>query len=396
MKVLYVASAIEADGASGGATHVSEVACGLRQLGHDVRVISRASGGSGRRRLACGASLRVSRWRKELAMLSLLQVSREVRTFRPDVVMERFYNFAGAGVLAAHRRRIPVLLEVNAPMVDPPDSLKSRLDKVALGSMRRWAVRQGNWSDAIVTPLATTVPPEVPRSKVHELPWGANVERFDPTIKGTQALELQKVAHELGLKRDVPVVGFLGSFRSWHGVGHFAEAARRMLSDGEDVAFLAIGGGPELEPLRVQVAEWDLEPGRFVLAGAQPHERVPQLLALADVGVAPFDIEAHAPLSTFGFYWSPLKVFEYMAMALPVVTIDIPPLNEIVRQGQDGELYPPGNIGALVSAIRRLVKDRHLRQTEGASARLRVTQHYSWQAHCLALDALLREIVRSA
>jgi glycosyltransferase involved in cell wall biosynthesis len=329
-------------------------------------------------------------------MLSLLQVSREVRTFRPDVVMERFYNFAGAGVLAAHRRRIPVLLEVNAPMVDPPDSLKSRLDKVALGSMRRWAVRQGNWSDAIVTPLATTVPPEVPRSKVHELPWGANVERFDPTIKGTQALELQKVAHELGLKRDVPVVGFLGSFRSWHGVGHFAEAARRMLSDGEDVAFLAIGGGPELEPLRVQVAEWDLEPGRFVLAGAQPHERVPQLLALADVGVAPFDIEAHAPLSTFGFYWSPLKVFEYMAMALPVVTIDIPPLNEIVRQGQDGELYPPGNIGALVSAIRRLVKDRHLRQTEGASARLRVTQHYSWQAHCLALDALLREIVRSA
>lgn len=396
MRVLYVASAIEADGSSGGATHVAEVACGLRRLGHDVRVIARARGGSGRRKLACGAPLRVSRWRKELAMLGLGQVSRELRAFRPDVVMERFYNFAGAGVLAAHRRRIPILLEVNAPMVDPPRSLKSRLDRVALGSMRRWAVSQGKWSAAIVTPLATTVPPEVPRRKVHELPWGANVEHFDPAIKETQAAELQKLANNLGLKRGVPVVAFLGSFRAWHGVGHFAEAARRMLAEGEDVAFLAIGGGPELEPLREQVAGWDFEPGRFVLAGAQPHERVPQLLALADVGVAPFDIEAHAPLTTFGFYWSPLKVFEYMAMALPVVTIDTPPLNEIVRQGHEGKLYPDGDIAALVDALRRLVRDRQLRETEGASARLRVTQHYSWQAHCLALDVLLKEIARDA
>ncbi len=149
--MLYIASAIEADGSSGGATHVSEVACGLKRLGHDVRVISRANNKS-TRNLECGVPLQVSRWRKELALLGLRQVSREINTFKPDVVMERFYNFAGAGVLAAHRRRVPILLEVNAPMTDPPGSLKSRLDKVALGAMRRWAVRQARWSAAIVTP----------------------------------------------------------------------------------------------------------------------------------------------------------------------------------------------------------------------------------------------------
>jgi len=308
--------------------------------------------------------------------------------------MERFYNFAGAGVLAAHRRRIPILLEVNAPMTDPPGSLKSRLDKVALGAMRRWAVRQARWSAAIVTPLATTVPPEVPRRKIHELPWGANVERFDPAIRKTQVLELNRLAGELGLKRGVPVVAFLGSFRAWHGVNHFAAAARRLLEAGEDVAFLAIGGGPELEPLKARVDSWDLELGRFVFAGAQQHERVPYLLALADVGVAPFDVAAHAPLSTFGFYWSPLKVFEYMAMALPVVTIDIAPLNEIVRQGCEGELYPPGDVEALAAAIRRLTNESELRTTEGLSARERVTKYYSWQAHCQALDVLLRQIVK--
>ncbi|HKP51547.1 MAG TPA: glycosyltransferase family 4 protein [Chloroflexia bacterium] len=391
--MLYVASAIEADGSSGGATHVSEVACGLGRLGHDVRVISRANSKS-TSTLECGVPLRVSLWRKELALLGLRQVSREMRTFKPDVVMERFYNFAGAGVLAAHRRRIPTLLEVNAPMTDPPGSLKSRLDKVALGAMRRWAVRQARWSAAIVTPLATTVPPEVPRRKIHELPWGANVERFDPAIRMTQTPELERLASKLGLKRGMPVVAFLGSFRAWHGANHFAEAARKLLEAGEEVAFLAIGGGPELVPLKERVDSWGLEPGRFVFTGIQPHEEIPYLLALADVGVAPFDVAAHAPLTTFGFYWSPLKVFEYMAMALPVVTIDIPPLNDIVRRGCEGELYPPGDIEALAAAIRRLTNDRVLRTAEGSSARERVTKYYSWQAHCQALDALLRHIVK--
>ena len=82
-----------------------------------------------------------------------------------------------------------------------------------------------------------------------------------------------------------------------------------------------------------------IPPGRFVFAGPQPHERIPELLALADIGVAPFDLSSHPPLTTFGFYWSPLKVFEYMAMSLPVVTIDVIPLNEIVRPEHEGLLY---------------------------------------------------------
>jgi glycosyltransferase involved in cell wall biosynthesis len=309
--------------------------------------------------------------------------------------MERFYNFAGAGVLAAHRESIPVLLEVNAPMTDPPGSLKSRIDRLALGAIRRWALRQARWSDAIVTPLSTTVPPEISRSKIHELPWGANVEQFDPGIREKHATEVARLGEEVGLERGVPVVAFLGSFRSWHGVGHFAEAARRLLASGEKVAFLAIGGGPELEPLRAQIQGWDLEPGSFVLAGAQPHDRVPLLLALADIGVAPFDIEAHAPLTTFGFYWSPLKVFEYMAMALPVVTIDTPPLSEIVRPGSEGELYPPGDIGALTESIKLLLHDPARRQKEGAAGRERVTHYYSWQAHCRALDAIFKQITHA-
>lgn len=395
MRVLYVAGAVEAFGTSGGSIHIQEVACGLRARGHEVLVLSmrgKADGGSGT--LECGVPVRATRWRKELALLGLPRVRRAMRAFRPNVVMERFYNFAGAGVLASHRQGIPSLLEVNAPMTDPPGSLKTRLDMLLLGSMKHWAVTQGRWSDAIVTPLASTVPPEVGREKIHELPWGANVERFDPARR-LQGEERQALAAELGLALEHPVAAFLGSFRRWHGVEHFAEAARCLIDRGEPVTFLAVGGGPELEGLRARVASWGLPPGRFVFTGPQPHERVPELLSLADIGVAPFDVASHAPLAAYGFYWSPLKVFEYMAMALPVVTIDTPPLNDIVREGQEGLLFPTGDIDGLTSALGRLAGDAELRERLGRSGRQRVVANYSWQAHCAALDRILRKIAHA-
>jgi glycosyltransferase involved in cell wall biosynthesis len=119
------------------------------------------------------------------------------------------------------------------------------------------------------------------------------------------------------------------------------------------------------------------------------------LLSLADIGVAPFDVASHTPLREFGFYWSPLKVFEYMAMALPVGTIDIPPLNEIVREGREGLLFPTGDIDRLASALARLSGDVGLRERLGGSARQRIVANYSWQAHCAALDGILRKIAHA-
>ncbi|HEX8599618.1 MAG TPA: glycosyltransferase family 4 protein [Chloroflexia bacterium] len=393
--MLYVAGAVEAFGTSGGSIHIQEVACGLQQLGHKVLVLSRQSEGEPvRGQLECGLPVSGLRWHKEFAMLGLPKVRRAIQGFRPDVVMERFYNFAGAGVMLARWQGIPSLLEVNAPMMDPPGSLKTRLDNLLLGSMRRWAATQGRWSDAIVTPLATTVPPEVSRQKIHELPWGANVECFDPARR-LQGAAKQALADVFGLTLDYPVAVFLGSFRRWHGVEHFAEAARRLVQGGSGISFLAVGGGPELEGLKTRVASWGLPPGRFVFTGPQPHERIPELLSLADIGIAPFDVASHAPLAEFGFYWSPLKVFEYMAMALPVITIDIPPLNEIVREEREGLLFCTGDVGGLASALHRLVEDPGLRDRLGASARQRVVANYSWQAHCAALDRILRTIAHA-
>ena len=390
-----MAAAVEADGSTGGATHVAEVARGLRDLGHSIVVVARTDDPA-YRRLECGVPLVRTPWRKELALAGIRRIERVMRRFRPDVVMERYYNFAGAGVLLAHGRGIPVLLEVNAPMTDPAGSLKSRLDRVLLGSMRRWAVRQAMWSRSIVTPLHTTVPPEVPRERIRELTWGANVERFNPRLRDEHPERVAALRRELGLCPEGLVAVFLGSFRHWHGARHFALAARQLIAGGSGLSFLAIGGGPELPALGEEVRGWTLPEGRLVFAGSRPHDEVPDLLAVADIGVGPFDVAAHAPLREYGFYWSPLKVFEYMAAGLPVVTIDIEPLNEIVRHEREGLLYRSGDIAGLADALRTLERDGERRTSMGASARARVVERYSWRAHCEALDRILRGMAHAS
>ncbi len=385
-----MASAVEASGTSGGSTHVQEVACGLTALGHEVLVLARQATGHNQSRFDCGARLRRSTLPKELALLGRAQIARAFHLFKPDVVMERFYNFAGGGIWLAHRQGVPALLEVNAPMIDPPGALKTRLDRLLFGVMRRWAVRQANWASAIVTPLASTVPPEVSREKIHELTWGANVATFTPHLRVSRPARLAALAEELGLRSNGQVAVFLGSFRAWHGARHFAEAARNLIKSGSDLSFLAVGGGPELGPVSEEARRWDLPLGRLVFTGPQPHDKIPDILALADIGVAPFHLDAYPPLKTFGFYWSPLKVFEYMASGLPVVTIDVQPLNSIVRHEQEGLLFKSGDVNGLVTAIRRLESDRDLAVRLGESARARVVQNYSWERHCQELDLLLR------
>ena len=75
-----------------------------------------------------------------------------------------------------------------------------------------------------------------------------------------------------------------------------------------------------------------------IFTGALPHDQMPACLAACDFGVAPFDPETHPALS-LGFYWSPLKIFEYMASGLPVVAPAIDRIPKLVGHNREGLLY---------------------------------------------------------
>lgn len=296
-----------------------------------------------------------------------------------DVVIERYYNFGGEGVRAAHDRDIPALVEVNSPLTEYPGSLKSRIDGLLL--MRPMARLRDDIcrkATAFISPLPSIIPEQVPREKIHEVSWGANVESFTP----------EAVKRPLAIPTDKKVVAFSGSFRPWHGADVLVRAAAEL----PEAFFLFIGDGPEQASCRRLAEELGLKE-RMLFTGAVRYEEVPSYLRWADVGVAPYQPGRLGQMQ-LGFYWSPLKIFEYMAMGVPVVSLDVPPLREIVR-ASEGRLVPEGDPSALARAIDELLTNNASRDAMSRSARERVVAHYSWQRHCEQLDDILRGLTTS-
>jgi glycosyltransferase involved in cell wall biosynthesis len=120
---------------------------------------------------------------------------------------------------------------------------------------------------------------------------------------------------------------------------------------------------------------------------------MPACLAAADIGVAPFDVAAHPPLQ-LAFYWSPLKVFEYMAAGLPVAAPAIPRLARILGPGHERLLYDSQAPGALADALAYAADHEDERRRLGAAARQRVCDQFSWSAHCRTLDHAIRQLMQ--
>lgn len=378
MKILYAALDQRVPGTRGGSIHVRAVADGLAALGHEVHVLAEQGAGGFPAGTVHWHEGRPPLGRRELRWMRAGRVLAIARQVRADAVIERYYNFGGEGMRAAKRLGIPAMLEVNAPVIDHPGSPKRRLDRALLVEpMRRWRDWQCRAADVIVTPTASILPPFVDRAKVLELEWGADTSRFHPGARGRVAF---------ARRPDEVVAVFAGAFRTWHGAGRLVDAVRTLRARGEQrLSAVLIGDGPEFE--RVKRAA-DGVPG-VRLTGEVAHEDMPANVAACDIGVAPFDVSAHAPLA-LGFYWSPLKVFEYMAAGLPVVAPRITRLEAIVRDGEEAVLYDPGDANGLADALARLL-EAALRARLGAAGRARVVSQFSWAAHCARLDQALRK-----
>jgi glycosyltransferase involved in cell wall biosynthesis len=246
LRILYVAAGIPAPGSVGGSTHVVEVTTGLAKRGHQIVTIAGKADAAPPPDWPAGARLVNVPLPKALSLGTLPAIWWAARSLKPDVVMERYYNFAGAGLLWARRRGLPALLEVNAPLWDPPGSAKDRLNRLLPGGpLRRWATWQARAAGRIVAPLPEAVTVLTPHPGIVRLPWGANTDLFDPAR--VSAGERAALRAELGIPAEAAVVVFAGSFRRWHGVESLFNAVRPLLLERDDLHLLLIGQGERWE-----------------------------------------------------------------------------------------------------------------------------------------------------
>jgi glycosyltransferase involved in cell wall biosynthesis len=390
VKILYAAIDQTVPGSKGGSIHVAAVAEGLAALGHEVTALVTPGAGAPAASAVRWVPLPAPLGSPHFRLLRSGAVATLARAVRPDAIIERYHNFGGEAIRLARGLGAVGVLEVNAPVVDYPGSRKALVDRVLLVEpMRRWREHLCACADVIVTPNAAILPPAVPAARVRVLEWGADTDRFRPDAAGDPPFARMNVAM---------LAVFAGAFRSWHGAIHLVEAIKLLRGRGRaDIGAVLIGDGPERP--RVQQAAQGIETIAFT--GAVPHDRMPAALAAAHVGVAPFDVGAHAPL-LLGFYWSPLKMFEYMASGLPVVAPRLDRIATLVTDGVEGRLYdlPPegdtgtaSHAGALADALVGLT-DPARRQAMGAAARDRAVRDYGWAAHCRALERAILDARR--
>jgi glycosyltransferase involved in cell wall biosynthesis len=173
--------------------------------------------------------------------------------------------------------------------------------------------------------------------------------------RGARHVELMPNAVDLERFADLPprtdddgiVAVFSGALRPWHGIYTIAEAWGLLGRTGPRLR--VIGDGPGRQLMEEIGAE---------LTGAVPHEQVASLLASSHIGLAPYSADAPD-------YFSPLKLFEYLAAGLAVVGADIPGIRDVV--GDDGAaLIAPGNAGRW---RRPLQCSQRVSRSGGASAR---------------------------
>jgi glycosyltransferase involved in cell wall biosynthesis len=160
----------------------------------------------------------------------------------------------------------------------------------------------------------------------------------------------------------------------------------RLIPRYPDLRLVIAGDGP----LRGELERGFRERGltqHLVFTGLLPHEEIPDLIRQFDVALAPYPLLDHA------FYFSPHKLFEYMACGVPVVGAAVGQIAEVVRDGETGLLYPPGEPDALTAACDRLLADPSLRRCLGQAAAKTVHGHYTWDHTAVRMTELARTLI---
>jgi glycosyltransferase involved in cell wall biosynthesis len=377
-RALYLRATLSAAAEGGLSTHVAGFRSGADSLGHRLRLIesgaikSNDDGSTPELSLiAPSATVGASKalfelWNNLVFTARTLRMVGDVEEI--DFIYQRYSRFNFTGVALSVVTGLPFVLEFNGSEV----WVSKHWDPVGQFPLLKRFERLNLLSADIVFVVSEVAKRQLIREsaidpeRVVVNPNGVDTDVFRPNCGG------EEIRRELGCENKT-VVGFLGTFGPWHGAPVLAEAAS-VVSETARCHFLFVGDGDERS-----VAEGILDNGprstSAVFTGRIPHNRVPAYLDACDILVSP-----HVPLTDGDeFFGSPTKMFEYLAMARPVVASRLGQIAEVIQDEKNGLLVEPGDANELARAIELLAADKARCERLGAAARQTVLERYTWQ-----------------
>ena len=277
-----------------------------------------------------------------------------------SLVYERYSLWSFAGMEYAQATGTPGILEVNAPLIEEQAEHRGLVDRAGAQTVAERVFGAASAIVVVSEEVACYLKdfPEA-QGKVQVVPNGVSPERFPPGLQASRPGG-----------DGVFTVGFVGSMKPWHGIEKLIDAFARFQAACPKSRLLLVGDGTVRERLESQVAARGLESVVQFTGAVEPSE-VPALLASMDLAVAPY------PQLT-NFYFSPLKVYEYMAAGLPVIASRVGQIEKIIAHEETGFLVPPGDAVALAAGLERMQKDPGLRRRLGEAARIKVLRDHTW------------------
>ncbi|HVC69149.1 MAG TPA: glycosyltransferase [Acidimicrobiales bacterium] len=247
-------------------------------------------------------------------------------------------------VLSLPRRRRPLLVYTEHNMWEKTEVVVRGLNRLGLGGVHRLIAVSQSVGDALPASL---------RHRAAVVVHGMDLERAAELRADRDAVR-RSVRRELGVPDGEVLVVTVANLRPQKGYDVLLEAARLVAADGAPVRFAAVGRGPQKEELAARHEALGLGQ-RFQLLGQRSDAL--RLLAGADV----FVLASH-------YEGLPVAIMEATSVGLPIVSTAVGEVPNILTDGVDALIVPPGDPRALADAVERMAADPDLRTRLAAGA----------------------------
>ncbi|MFP4522847.1 MAG: glycosyltransferase family 4 protein [Fibrobacterota bacterium] len=285
---------------------------------------------------------------------------------KPDIMIATSPQFfcGWAGVLLRKVRRFPFVLEIRDIWPESIITVGAIKNKKIIGFlewMEKYMYKTAGHIVAVGKGYKNNITSKnVPDEKVSVIYNGVDLSVYQKSDNGG------KVREEFGLI-DKKVVSYIGTIGMAHGLEVVLEAARK--TKGKDIVYLIVGDGARRKELQENAKKEGLE--NVVFTGRMPKDRMPEVWSAIDISLI------HLKKSDLFKSVIPSKMFEAMAMEIPVIMGVAGEAGELVKESGAGVCMDPENAEELVEKIDDILGDEAKAKRLGENGRKFVEQRFN-------------------